>query len=326
MADIVKKIEMRTKGDGTYNELLYPKTSVDMVIGAETPAGAQAKANTAEANAKAASVPIGRTINGAPLSANISLNYTNVGAVNAIFTGATTADPNTTQESYILTNHANSPGDGRYWHIQTYFYNGRTGNRAQQAIEYNPTNMSEPRMFIRSYFSSWGAWREVTGGGSMPIMVASNTLQHSFNTVRTFTATSGSNYIGMLVGKFVPEGTGEIRVTAELEASNSSSSYGTRLTVLGRYGEVSYNPAVTYSGNQNISWLSSLGTTFGKGSVAGGTQIVTSTNESFTSVTGVVTVIDAVPLYIIMENYGNNLPSGSVTSCRNVRVYYDIVK
>ena len=30
----VKKIEIRPKGDGTYSDILYPKTSVDMVDGA----------------------------------------------------------------------------------------------------------------------------------------------------------------------------------------------------------------------------------------------------------------------------------------------------
>ncbi|NOJ72822.1 hypothetical protein [Paenibacillus alvei] len=48
----IKKIEMNQKRtDGGY-DILHPVTSVENVVGAETPAGAQAKANAAENNAK----------------------------------------------------------------------------------------------------------------------------------------------------------------------------------------------------------------------------------------------------------------------------------
>ncbi|MBG9734544.1 hypothetical protein [Paenibacillus alvei] len=48
----IKKIEMNQKRtDGGY-DILHPVTSVENVVGAETPAGAQAKANEAENNAK----------------------------------------------------------------------------------------------------------------------------------------------------------------------------------------------------------------------------------------------------------------------------------
>ncbi|MCY9734753.1 hypothetical protein M5X17_13515, partial [Paenibacillus alvei] len=49
---MAKKIELNQKRtDGGY-DILHPVTSVEYVIGAETPAGAQAKANQAENNAK----------------------------------------------------------------------------------------------------------------------------------------------------------------------------------------------------------------------------------------------------------------------------------
>jgi phage-related tail fiber protein len=102
-------------------------------IGAETPSGAQSKADTAESNAKA---------------------Y----AFNSVSSGST-SDPNTTQESYILTNHSNSPGLGLYWHIQTFFYSSKTGNRAQIATNYNG---SGDYLFVRHYYrSAWGAWEKV---------------------------------------------------------------------------------------------------------------------------------------------------------------------
>jgi phage-related tail fiber protein len=108
-----------------------PITPAD--IGAETPTGSQSKADTAESNAKA---------------------Y----AFNSVSSGST-SDPNTTQESYILTNHANSPGMGIYWHIQTFFYSSKTGNRSQIATNYNGTG---DYLFIRHYYgTAWSAWEKV---------------------------------------------------------------------------------------------------------------------------------------------------------------------
>lgn len=166
MADQIKKIEIREKGDGTYNQLLYPRTSVDMVDGAvpssRTINGKSLSGNISLTAADVGAVPTSRTVNGLALSSNITLNHNHVGAVNAVSSGST-ADPNTTQEPYILTNHANSPGQGVYWHIHTYFYSSKTGNRAQQAISYNG---AEPKMFIRhNYGGSWTSWKEV--GGNM---------------------------------------------------------------------------------------------------------------------------------------------------------------
>jgi len=89
--------------------------------------------------------------------------------VNAIAVGST-SDPNTTQEPYILTNHPNSPGGragrqcGVYWHIHTYFYSNKTGNRAQIAILYNGIGDD---MYIRHYYDgSWTAWTKVWHAGN----------------------------------------------------------------------------------------------------------------------------------------------------------------
>ncbi|WP_342505860.1 pyocin knob domain-containing protein [Sporosarcina sp. FSL K6-2383] len=77
-------------------------------------------------------------------------------SVNSINIGATTVDPNTTEEAYILTNHANSPGGGLYWHIQTFFYSSKTSNRAQQAISYSG---SVPQFRVRHFYQGvWVPW------------------------------------------------------------------------------------------------------------------------------------------------------------------------
>lgn len=88
--------------------------------------------------------------------------------VNVVSTG-TTADPNTTQEAYILTNHANSPSSSSYWHIRTLFYNTKTGNRAQIAIRYNGTY---DEMYIRSFYgSTWTTWKRVWHEGNDDIFI-----------------------------------------------------------------------------------------------------------------------------------------------------------
>ncbi|HBZ09106.1 MAG TPA: hypothetical protein DEO65_04350 [Bacillus bacterium] len=103
----------------------------------ETTAGAQTKANKALSDAQA-----------------YSMNQVAVGS---------TADPNTTQEAYILTNHANSPGGGIYWHIHTFFYSSKTGNRSQTAVSYSG---STPRMMIRHmYGGTWSPWEELSKEG-----------------------------------------------------------------------------------------------------------------------------------------------------------------
>lgn len=108
------------------------KNGVDI----ETVTGAQTKATAAETNAK--------------IHADLKMN--------SISTGST-ADPNTTQESYILTNHSNSPGGGVYWHVQTYFYSSKSSNKAQIAVTYNGPS---PRFMIRHvYGGSWTTWVEV---------------------------------------------------------------------------------------------------------------------------------------------------------------------
>jgi len=90
-------------------------------------------------------------------------NYANDVAdatVNAVYAGSTSLDPNTTELSYIVTNHANGPGDNRYWHIYTMFYQSKTGNRAQIAISYNPSTSSTKIATRSIYGTTWTPWEE----------------------------------------------------------------------------------------------------------------------------------------------------------------------
>lgn len=84
-----------------------------------------------------------------------------IDVMNAISSGAINIDPNTTLESYILTNHANAPlGGGTYWHILTLFYNskGIGSNKCQIAVSYNS---GTPKMLYRQLFQgTWTPWME----------------------------------------------------------------------------------------------------------------------------------------------------------------------
>lgn len=79
-------------------------------------------------------------------------------SVNANSLGYNT-DPNLTDIPYILTSHVNGPsGGGAQWHIRTYFYSARGGNRAQIGISYSST----PRFMVRNFYNNvWSAWSEL---------------------------------------------------------------------------------------------------------------------------------------------------------------------
>ena len=103
--------------------------------------------------------------------------------MNGISTGST-ADPDTTQESYILTNHVNSPGLGVYWHTLTFFYSSKTGNRAQLAVTYNGTSS---RMMIRhKYSTEWTSWTEVesTTGSQTKVDAHANNKANPHNVTK----------------------------------------------------------------------------------------------------------------------------------------------
>ncbi|MCM3632923.1 hypothetical protein [Paenibacillus camelliae] len=107
--------------------------------------------------------------------------FVNSYAVNSVASGSS-SDPNTTQESYILTNHGNGPGGGLYWHIYTMFYSNKTANRAQIAVSYN--NPTSALLRIRQCFSgSWTDWKD---------MAPLDSPNFSGN-VRVPTAATGSN-------------------------------------------------------------------------------------------------------------------------------------
>lgn len=106
-----------------------------------------------------------------------------------VSTGST-SDPNTTTESYILTNHANNPtGGGTYFHITTHFYHSIGGNCSQIAVAYNG---STPLMYYRHrYSSTWYGWKRVANAESDGKINASKLVGRDM-----WTASTAPSYTG----------------------------------------------------------------------------------------------------------------------------------
>ncbi len=101
----------------------------------------------------------------------------------------TQEDPNITEDLYILTNHANSPVSGIYWHIRTQFYANTSGSCAQIAIQYSGGNA----VYARSRFSgSWTAWVRLDNNGYATSTVG-GTVKARLSGTTLYLTTNGNN-------------------------------------------------------------------------------------------------------------------------------------
>jgi|GEM_PF-3475709 len=111
--------------------------------------------NAAYKNAGAGNGLDADTVDGKHASEFAAANHNHDGYHSKFVARGSTADPNTTLENIILTNHANGPGDG-YYYIQTFI--SAIGNRSQIATKYNGSN----KMYIRYYYNNqWSPWSEI---------------------------------------------------------------------------------------------------------------------------------------------------------------------
>lgn len=144
--------------------------------------------------------------------------------VNAIAIGSN-SDPNTTLESYILSNHANSPGSSYYWHIQTFFYSTKAvnSNRVQIATSYNSDN----NMYIRRYFNNaWSDWtRLMKDGDSMikSIQRGSNVLNSTTITQTISAININKSTINLMLKAGLSQDASRITISAEFASSSSIS-------------------------------------------------------------------------------------------------------
>lgn len=108
-------------------------------------------------NSSGKGVAFGKVSEKSALEVNMEIyDRTNVIVRNglAFYQGDGQADPDTTQDHLILTEYKTPPGGGFYY-IMTFFYQNRTGNRAQIAIPYNKST----KIYFRYCFSgTWSEW------------------------------------------------------------------------------------------------------------------------------------------------------------------------
>lgn len=90
-------------------------------------------------------------------------------ALNVTYGNTDGIDPNTTEQPWLLTNHANAPEGvtNLYWYITTTWYvNKGTGNRMQTAVLYNITPSQPTRMYVRTrYDTGWTPWARADNNG-----------------------------------------------------------------------------------------------------------------------------------------------------------------
>jgi hypothetical protein len=77
---------------------------------------------------------------------------------------ATNLDPNTTKQSYLFTNHKNSPDSNSYWHITTSFHPSKENYRSQIA-----SRSGEVGLYARTYDGGWTEWEDFFTSSSLDL-------------------------------------------------------------------------------------------------------------------------------------------------------------
>lgn len=274
--------------------------------------------------------------------------------VNSVSIGST-SDPNTTLEPYILTNHANGPGGG-YWHIQTLFYTtiSTTASRAQFAFTYS---QASARMMIRRWYNgTWNSWREVSYGGmdfrvnagnleyndggvwkkvGGGLSVASNSVQQSFDAETTIVASGTTTGRHKLIAKFIPRGTGEAKISIDLQGFSSGTNFVNARAYLAvpniMSRRISAADATNRSGgspivptDHNLDYRTPIGTMIT--GLDGGTliQIGMGDTTSYKTFDYVVNILEPVPIYVTLQ-FNDPYNDGWTIRARNVRFCYDIM-
>lgn len=91
-------------------------------------------------------------------------------AANVTYGATDGADPDTTEQPWLLSAHPNCPegANGYYWYITTTWYAGKgTGNRMQTAVIYNISPSQPARSYVRTRFSTgWTPWNRTDNAGN----------------------------------------------------------------------------------------------------------------------------------------------------------------
>lgn len=169
-----------------------------------------------------AELPAGQTTT-LTVSLAEALKLLDTNAFATITDGSTAVDPNTTQETFFLTRHANTPDNTgtKYWFIFNFGHSttGTVTRRGQFAVEYNTAATTGQRMAIRFMASAntWSPWSWIsnqqlvgTAGRTATITnTASLNAVTSNLTYATVTAASGTDVDGLPNGIYYLQTTGK---------------------------------------------------------------------------------------------------------------------
>jgi hypothetical protein len=219
---------------------------------------------------------------------------------------------------------ANAPAAGYDWSLIVVSFS--SSYVTQIATAWN-TGVTYTRV---KFSGTWGGWRPV--GNS--IMVASNTVRESQAT--QYDATTDVTARFTLVYKFIPKGTGEIVVDAELQSTVATgrlflvSASATRKYLLtGTDGQAGAPYSFVQVNQAIMDYRTPLGTVvLGAGaSGSGGTvgpntyPVAFVTSSTWTTVEFAVQVTEAVPVYLGLTTSS----AGATSSVRNIQIKYDIM-
>jgi hypothetical protein len=180
--------------------------------------------------------------------------------------------------------------DGRVWEPWVRVWNSSDIRTTNGYVEWN----------------NGGTWLPVGGA----VMTASATVQHTIagGTANSYITATAFDYV--LVGKFLPLGTGEMNITADIALGTDGTTGGYGATLL------LYSPPTT--GNESITsswfhpnWQTPLGTVVANTSGTNPTVALGSSSviESYVNVNVTAFVRDRQPVYLLMAHsasFGGN--------------------
>ncbi|MNF56516.1 hypothetical protein D3C84_380050 [compost metagenome] len=184
-------------------------------------------------------------------------------AVRNVTQGTTTQDPNLAVDPVILTNHANAPGLGLFWHITTTFFSSisSVANRAQTAVSYNG---SVTYVFARHCFSStWTPWVQLATTDYVQAALTEGQAKAwvNFNGTGTVAIRDSFN-----VSSITDNGTGNYSVNFTTAMGNTS--YATTCSVRFVAGHVSTSVNVSDAVAPTVSSVRIVTANTGSGRVA----------------------------------------------------------
>ena len=280
-----------------------PDEITPAMIGAETPAGAQAKASAAEANAKAYTDTVAASLTSA---INRAENH-----------AARNDNPHSVTKGQVGLGNVQNYGVASQAQAEAGTDNASymTPLRTKQYVDTRLQNNLRFRLIngLPEYYDGSG-WKPVSGA----VLVPSDTIQEEFLTQRTIIGTE----VFMLVAKHIPKGTGEIRITGEIlrpsiSAAASINIVATSVRNFASTTTVGINAPIVVPADF-LDWRTPVGTNLSLSSQYHYPLYHESyIDGSWNTFDVIILVTERVPFYLCFRGSDG----GSV---RNLRIRYDV--